>query len=896
MKILKIRGSNLASLYGKFELDFTTSPLLGCGLFTITGETGAGKSTLLDAMCLALYGRYPRITGEGPKDKIENSAGESLQTSDPRSILRTGSSDAYAEVDLMIGDKQLRASWRVRRAYGNVRGNLLDFERSLIDLDDGSILASGKKRVDEEITKQLRLTYEQFGRTVLLAQNEFDAFLRANDGQRADLLEKITGTELYSRISARAFDTEREALRALEELQQKTGVIPVLPDEQRRELLENIKSTEQSDQKHKEQALETQRSLDWTKRQDEAIVRIAKAKEQVVIADRELADNAPQKNLLEKLEIVAGIQDVLDQVERADAKLKSLSGEKENRILEQKKLHLALDAASKQLIKFKLQFSKTSKNIKQAAPLFEQALKLDTQISSTQQSQAEREKSQEGLKKNLAELHEQRSQHDITTGQKRERIATLERLIENDAALEAVSARKNELPQLFQRLSQANGDLGNKKSVYEQAGSKLKNLRQEIEASTEASKLGREKLASAQQRHDEKVIILNEMASDKVRLKRDHQSEFQTALSRLHAHLILLVGQSTRIEKAKEKRAEAEKTGLRASSEIAQFETRLKDLKGRLSETGDLVSRSLSILSKSALKLRASLQPDEVCPVCGSIDHPGHDDAATSEVLELMRNRTRELETEIAQQQGAHDKARGQLQKANISMESADEFLQSARQKLADLETQTNSLNERANTAAGFLNVPMKKPGDPQKQRTQIRKVEDELEQQIIDVQNKLIVVQRLEGEIKTGGEQLSDQEMWVKGQVEERQKLEQAEHRAVETVREIKHKQERLIERQDSILEQISTLLGDVDLSREDLQRDPRSAEEFLKREIERFDRHRAELQEIAKDLVTREKDIAIFDEKNQSTKGARRGGRKRSDEDRRAIVDAPTTTRQIV
>lgn len=57
MRILAIRGENLASLAARFEIDLAAGPLGTTGLFAITGETGAGKSTILDALCLALYGR-----------------------------------------------------------------------------------------------------------------------------------------------------------------------------------------------------------------------------------------------------------------------------------------------------------------------------------------------------------------------------------------------------------------------------------------------------------------------------------------------------------------------------------------------------------------------------------------------------------------------------------------------------------------------------------------------------------------------------------------------------------------------------------------------------------------------------------------------------------------------
>ncbi len=302
MKILAIRGLNLASLQGKFELDFTQEPLFGCGLFAITGETGAGKSTILDAMCLALYGRYPRITAQGEKNKIENTMGEALATSDPRSILRTGCSQAFAQVDLMVDDKHLQASWRVRRAFGKTSGNLLDFERALIDLRDNSVLASGKKRVDEEIARRLKLTYEQFGRTVLLAQNDFDAFLRAGDGDRADLLEKITGTELYSNISAKAFEAERRALADLQELQKATGFIEVLSKEDRSRLQELVKASRSTHQEWAKKGQKIRQDLDWYGRHEEAVKRLGEAKNQAKHAKQQWADAGEDRALLANLE------------------------------------------------------------------------------------------------------------------------------------------------------------------------------------------------------------------------------------------------------------------------------------------------------------------------------------------------------------------------------------------------------------------------------------------------------------------------------------------------------------------------------------------------------------------------------------------------------------------
>jgi exonuclease SbcC len=102
MKILAIRGRNLASLEGDFEIDFTVEPLLSAGIFAISGPTGAGKSTLLDTMCLALFARTPRTDQAKENNvKLQDVSNEQLSQSDPRFLLRRGTSSGFAEVDFM---------------------------------------------------------------------------------------------------------------------------------------------------------------------------------------------------------------------------------------------------------------------------------------------------------------------------------------------------------------------------------------------------------------------------------------------------------------------------------------------------------------------------------------------------------------------------------------------------------------------------------------------------------------------------------------------------------------------------------------------------------------------------------------------------------------------------
>nr|WP_299245456.1 AAA family ATPase [uncultured Halomonas sp.] len=221
MKILILRLANLASLPGPIDLDFTEAPLRDAGLFAITGPTGAGKSTLLDALCLALYGSTPRLRHAPVRDsQLPDVGHEKLTTADPRTLLRRGTASGYAEVDFLGRDgRRYRARWAVRRARNKAEGKLQAVEQSLHDLEDERLLTTQKKEFDRLLVERLGLSFDQFTRAVLLAQSEFAAFLKADDNERSELLEKLTDTAEYSEISKAAYRRASEARKRLDALE-----------------------------------------------------------------------------------------------------------------------------------------------------------------------------------------------------------------------------------------------------------------------------------------------------------------------------------------------------------------------------------------------------------------------------------------------------------------------------------------------------------------------------------------------------------------------------------------------------------------------------------------------------------------------------------------------------
>lgn len=213
MRLLAVRLQNLNSLSGTHEVRFDAVPLSAAGVFLITGPTGAGKSTLLDAMTLALYGRAARYGNDRADEMMSRHTAECL-----------------AEVDFETGGETLRAIWRLRRARGKANGKLQPVERRLANATTGDILAEKAAEMDRIIEEKTGLDVHRFLRSVLLAQGQFAAFLKAKPNERAELLEKITGTEIYSDLSVLAFETHKAKDEAARTLKERLGAVTVLDD------------------------------------------------------------------------------------------------------------------------------------------------------------------------------------------------------------------------------------------------------------------------------------------------------------------------------------------------------------------------------------------------------------------------------------------------------------------------------------------------------------------------------------------------------------------------------------------------------------------------------------------------------------------------------------------
>jgi exonuclease SbcC len=205
MKILKISLKNINSLRGEHHIDFTVAPLKDNSLFAITGPTGSGKSTILDVISLALFTIVPRL-GRITKNAIN----------DTGAILTKNQQDAYASVTYSCTQGVFQSTWSISTAR---TGALRDYEMQLKDVGSGKELPLKKSEVPAQNEAFIGLNYEQFIKSVVLAQGEFAQFLKVPKKERSELLEKITGTSIYRLLGARAYEKNKQESEQIKEQQ-----------------------------------------------------------------------------------------------------------------------------------------------------------------------------------------------------------------------------------------------------------------------------------------------------------------------------------------------------------------------------------------------------------------------------------------------------------------------------------------------------------------------------------------------------------------------------------------------------------------------------------------------------------------------------------------------------
>lgn len=263
MRFQKLTIHNIASIEDAV-IDFEAQPLADSEVFLITGKTGAGKSTILDAICLALYANTPRLKNTNMQGESTDGDSE-VKVNDPRQLMRRNTVEAFVQLTFVGSNGgHYEATWSVARAYKKLSGAYKGKGWMLKNLDTDVTLTKDAE-IKSEIKAAVGLDFSQFCRTTMLAQGEFTRFLNSKDDEKAEILEKITGVDIYSRIGAKVHELTAQKKQEWEEARRIVEGTPTLSDE---EIAEKNRLLAELESKQKELKAASERDgakRDWIK-------------------------------------------------------------------------------------------------------------------------------------------------------------------------------------------------------------------------------------------------------------------------------------------------------------------------------------------------------------------------------------------------------------------------------------------------------------------------------------------------------------------------------------------------------------------------------------------------------------------------------------------------------
>ena len=278
MKIQKLTIHNLASIEDAV-IDFEAPPLKDSEVFLITGKTGAGKSTILDAICLALFASTPRLRNTRMQGETVD-ADKTIKINDTRQLLRRNTGEASASLTF-IGNNGIayNAVWSVARARKKANGNMQAKNWQLTNLTTNHTLTKDAE-IAEEIHRAIGLDFNQFCRTTMLAQGEFTRFLNSKDEEKAEILEKITGVDIYSKIGAKVFELTGQKEAAWKEAQLHVDGVSTFSEEEIKQRQTELENREKECQSLKKETSLLNDKIQWLKSEADLTIALDKVEQE----------------------------------------------------------------------------------------------------------------------------------------------------------------------------------------------------------------------------------------------------------------------------------------------------------------------------------------------------------------------------------------------------------------------------------------------------------------------------------------------------------------------------------------------------------------------------------------------------------------------------------------
>lgn len=750
MRIQNIRFQNLNSLTGIWEIDLTRPDFVSAGIFAITGPTGAGKTTILDAICLALYGRTPRLK------TLSDSENE---------IMSRQTGECMAEVVFQIASgRRYRCHWSQRRARKSPEGRLQAARHEIADADSGQIICAQKRDMARVVTEITGLDFDRFTRSMMLAQGGFSAFLDASADSRAPILESITGTEKYSRISMLVHERHRQEKLLLEDMRKELAGKPLLPADEEQALRQQLSRLEEQGRQSRSQAQQLQQALQWLQGLDTARSQLAQVEaEEEKLSLREQAFR-PQALQLEQAQRAARLEGSYSALLQLRHQQSLLTEQRQNHATELPRLQEKLQEARHKQEEYARQLEQAKAEQTRQTPLLHQVRALDIQLESSEKE----------VRRVLLEVRQQEQALASLKARRDSRRPALDDILREQAAVENWLGSHATDAGLVEQLSgieagiQRVHDLEQKQQQRSMA---LQQISQQLEN-------GKARLAERLRRQEVAAAELAQLESRRQQLLEEKEKllegrsllQWQEEYNGIQKKILLLQA----VEKSLKDVFLYHTEVRRWRQKLQQWQEQHQQSKALLEQQQalrDALEISLASLERErmlALRIasleqhRASLEEGHACPLCGSLEHPyllqGLPASDNWQQVEDVRRRFTVTDQQCA---ALRERLTGLEQSLLVGMEDARSLqnkLQEAQNYLAQLAEKAglpSLLRESPENAATFVREQQSRMGEFLRELYQRISTADKLEKACQMLESNLPRLQKQKAMLDQTVEQL---------------------------------------------------------------------------------------------------------------------------------------------
>lgn len=700
MRLIELRLKNLNSLKGEWHIDFSDSAFINEGIFAITGQTGAGKTTILDAICLALYGETPRIAS------ISKSSNE---------VMTRQTAECFAEVVIDLNGSQYRCRWGQRRAYGKSDGNLQDATHEIAKLNsdpskEAEILESKLSRTRDKIIELTRMDFQQFTRSILLAQGSFSAFLKAKADERADILEKITGTDIYATISEQVHEKKRSEEEILSKLQFGLDGLTLLDSEQEAELKQTLK-TQQTAQSEQQQVLnQLYEQINW-------LDAVSALQQNLTIYDNELiAAKQSQQNFIPDAARLSAANKALEldsqysQLTHYRDRVKSLTDEQlalsDNILTQQadfKQAAIKLDTAKK--------LSEHSNNALQITlPILAQVRALDADINQQTHSLADNNSRKDNLATNIGRLTQDIDSHHVLQTTSKEQLVSIDNFLNSHHELNDLDTDIATFESHCSRLKvllQNNTSLAAEKMSARQQANQLQVALEKLNEQQAADKAAmcetRTQLETLQQ---QRAQLIADKPLSHMRMEQEQIDQIKNTIEHVNSKVQRVAELDQERRKIETALPIINKELAASSLSITQNETLIAETKAKRQDK----QQQLYLLQKVA-KLEdyiVELQDNHPCPLCGATEHPYGQHHPILEQSKDEQSITSQTQQQIKGLDQQLDALQQTLSTQQVERATKQNRIDQQQQQLAAIQAQTKTVTaEIQNIVASLIDLSM---------------------------------------------------------------------------------------------------------------------------------------------------------------------------------------------